>query len=924
MPALSPLRSLVGTLAVPLLLIALGVLTSANAQTPIPTTITVTSAPNPSSYGQNVTFVATVSAGGSANPTGTVQFRDGSVLLGTPSLNSGTAQFRTPFLAHGVPSVTASYSGDAQSAGSVSRPLAHTVVAGTRGPTSTTIISSENPVSFGTSVTLTATVFTIQGVPSGTVRFLAGSTNLASAILDNLGTTSAAVSLPAGSHQIVAIYDGDANYAESTSPILTQIVKPPPKIPTFTALASSLNPCPWGDVVTVTATVTGDGEPPSGSVRFAVDNAGVKMARLSAGQASVQYERLAAGSHQITATYLGDDRFEASVAPALFQVVDEPILLATTTVIASSANPSTTGQTVTFTATVLAETNTAKGNLQFFDNSELLGTVSLENGSAQFSTSSLTEGNHWITGVYGGDSAYSGSTSQFLTQVVKAPPKPPSTATITASSNPSSFKEPVTFTATVTSGEGTPSGSVRFLDGTILLGTSPLSEGRAFLTVSSLAAGSHLITANYGGDSGHEASSSPALPFRVILGDSRPILTSSANPSARGQIVTFEAQTDSLCSGTVTFLDGGAWLGIALPDKDLRYRLTLTQLTVGVHRIVAVYAGGSVCPVAASDTLEQVVVTAPTATVISVAAAPSGAGGNFLLTAATQVVSPGSGRPSGEIVFQDGEVALGRSNLDQSGAATLFVNLNPAATHAIAARYSGNADLAASSSVRLTDLTDLAKPDFEAGYVGNSASFTPGLSANSHATIFGSRLSGGVTAVGAPPYATALQGVQITLNGRPVQLVFISDQQINFIVPADIGEGTARLVVTTPRGTSNPVDVLTVAASPGIFADLLSGYGAILTAGTAETTFTRPVSAGEYIEIYCTGLGAVDTGGRTLLPVTAVIGGVRLAAAFSGTNPAYAGLYQVNVQVPAGLSGQQKLSIEVDGRASNEVLLRIN
>jgi uncharacterized protein (TIGR03437 family) len=169
-----------------------------------------------------------------------------------------------------------------------------------------------------------------------------------------------------------------------------------------------------------------------------------------------------------------------------------------------------------------------------------------------------------------------------------------------------------------------------------------------------------------------------------------------------------------------------------------------------------------------------------------------------------------------------------------------------------------------------------------------------------------------------------LQGVQVILNGRPVQLVYVGDQQINFIVPSDAANGMAQLVITTQRGISNPVAVPVVAASPGIFADPFSGYGAILIAGTADTTQTRPARAGDYIEIYCTGLGAVDPDGRTLLPATVTIGGLRLSPPFSGMNPIYPGLYQVNVQIPPGLSGQQRLSIEINGRTSNEVFLRIN
>jgi uncharacterized protein (TIGR03437 family) len=347
---------------------------------------------------------------------------------------------------------------------------------------------------------------------------------------------------------------------------------------------------------------------------------------------------------------------------------------------------------------------------------------------------------------------------------------------------------------------------------------------------------------------------------------------------------------DPSCEGTVTFLDGSAWAGTALPEQGGRFRLTHSRLTVGLHRMVAVYSGGAICPNSTSDVLEQVVLPVRTATIISVAKVPSGANDAFVLAATIQVLPPGSGTPVGEVAFHDGDTLLGSSNLSPGGVAILPVNLDPAAPHGVGARYMGNSEFAASASVRLTDLSDLTKPDFEAAYVVNSASFAPGLSPGAFATIFGSRLSGGTTAVSSLPYPTTVQGVQVVMDGRAARLAYVSDRQLNFLVPADAVEGTASLVVSTPLGSSKTIEVPLVAASPGIFADPLSGYGAILIAGTAETTLTRPVQAGEYVEIYGTGLGAVDASSRTILPVTVNIGSLQLPAAYSGLNPVYPGL----------------------------------
>lgn len=91
-------------------------------------------------------------------------------------------------------------------------------------------------------------------------------------------------------------------------------------------------------------------------------------------------------------------------------------LTATTTTLGASPNPSTVGQGVVFTATV--SPSAATGNVQFFDGSTLLATVALGGGQATLTTSTLAAGSHSITAVYGGDSAYSGGTSNVVTQTV--------------------------------------------------------------------------------------------------------------------------------------------------------------------------------------------------------------------------------------------------------------------------------------------------------------------------------------------------------------------------------------------------------------------------------------------------------------------------------------------------------------------------
>jgi uncharacterized protein (TIGR03437 family) len=108
---------------------------------------------------------------------------------------------------------------------------------------------------------------------------------------------------------------------------------------------------------------------------------------------------------------------------------------------------------------------------------------------------------------------------------------------------------------------------------------------------------------------------------------------------------------------------------------------------------------------------------------------------------------------------------------------------------------------------------------------------------------------------------------------------------------------------------------------PGIFA------GAVLKANTAINATTTAVAAGDYIEIYCTGLGTTTRSGSidtTVLTPVVFIGATPVRPVFSGLAPGYRGLYQVNVQIPSGLAaGMQPLSISIGQMQSNEIRIAV-
>jgi hypothetical protein len=138
-------------------------------------------------------------------------------------------------------------------------------------------------------------------------------------------------------------------------------------------------------------------------------------------------------------------------------------------------------------------------------------------GVATFETAALAVGNHTVTAVYSGDDSFNGSTSAVLTQGVQ---KADTTATVTSAPNPSALNEPVTFTATVTPvapGAGTRTGVVTFKEGATVLGTGTVdASGQATLTTASLGAGSHTITAIYGGDANFNTSTGTTAAAQIV------------------------------------------------------------------------------------------------------------------------------------------------------------------------------------------------------------------------------------------------------------------------------------------------------------------------------------------------------------------------------------------------------------------------
>jgi hypothetical protein len=346
-----------------------------------------------------------------------------------------------------------------------------------------------------------------------------GAATLGTAMLSGGAATFSTSGLAVTTHAITAVYGGDSNFTTSTSTALSQAVN---QAATATALASSANPSVYGQSVTLTAAVSamapGSGTP-TGTVTFMDGSATLGTGALSGGVATFSTSALAVGTHPVTAVYSGDTNFTTSTSTALSQAVDQAT---TATALASSANPSVYGQSVTLTASVSATSpgsGTPTGTVTFMDGPATLGTGTLSGGVATFTTGALSAAIHPVTAVYSGDTNFTTSTSNSLNQAVN---QAGTTTTVVAAPSSGVYGQPVTFTATV-SPAGT-TGSVTFYDGDTALGTGSLDgTGNATFTTGALATGPHSITAVYSGDGNFQGDTSSALSFAV--GKATPAVT---------------------------------------------------------------------------------------------------------------------------------------------------------------------------------------------------------------------------------------------------------------------------------------------------------------------------------------------------------------------------------------------------------------
>jgi uncharacterized protein (TIGR03437 family) len=222
-------------------------------------------------------------------------------------------------------------------------------------------------------------------------------------------------------------------------------------------------------------------------------------------------------------------------------------------------------------------------------------------------------------------------------------------------------------------------------------------------------------------------------------------------------------------------------------------------------------------------------------------------------------------------------------------------------------------------------------PAIHAGGVVNAATLSSDLAQGALVSVFGRNLAVSERAAPACPLPKELGRTTVTLDGKPLPLLYASAGQLNLQLPYQVS-GQRTLRIANPNGASE-VRISIAEAAPGILS--VNGAPAVVHPDGQFVSQAYPATPGTYITIYMVGLGALDgpleagdpAPDQTLLRAVDVegvrFGSVTVAPSFAGLTPRFAGLYQVNVQVPRISPGQNPLQVVTRTAASNTVIIPV-
>jgi hypothetical protein len=568
-----------------------------------------------------------------------------------------------------------------------------------KGATTTTINTDlPDPSAVGQAVTITYSVTSPSGTPTGNVTVTDGAQSCTGTVA---GGSCSITFATAGAKSLTATYAGDTNFDGSTSAAAAHTVNAAATTSTITS--DTPDPSVVGQPVAVNYTVTSAGGTPTGSVTVSSGTDSC-TGSLAAGTGTCNLTFTSAGAKSITATYAGDGNFATSTSAAAAHQVNKA---STATAISSDTpDPSVVGQLVTVNYSVSVQgpgAGTPTGNVTVSAGSDSC------TGTAAAGTCSITftsAGAKSLTATYAGDTNFNTSTSATEPHQVN---KADTTTTITSDlPDPSVVGQPVpvAFSVAVNApGSGTATGSVTVSAGTDSC-TGTVAAGTCSITFTS--AGAKSLTATYAGDTNFNASTSTAEAHQVDKANTTTTITGDTpDSSVVGQAVaiafsvTVNAPGSGIPTGNVTVSSGSDSCTATVATGTC----SITFTTVGSHPLTASYAGDTNFSGSTSAAEPHTVDKASTTTTITGDLPdPSIVGQSVPVTFSVAVNAPGSGTPTGTVTVSDGT----DSCTGTVAAGTCSITFTSAGAKSLAASYGGDANFNTSTSAAETHQVDKA------------------------------------------------------------------------------------------------------------------------------------------------------------------------------------------------------------------------
>jgi uncharacterized protein (TIGR03437 family) len=227
--------------------------------------------------------------------------------------------------------------------------------------------------------------------------------------------------------------------------------------------------------------------------------------------------------------------------------------------------------------------------------------------------------------------------------------------------------------------------------------------------------------------------------------------------------------------------------------------------------------------------------------------------------------------------------------------------------------------------------------------VTNDANFAPQISPGSLVALFsGGNVLATTTVSGfSLPLPSSVNGTSVTMNGIPCPLIYVSAAQINLQAPMELQPGTANVIVNN-NGLAFSTTVQVLTAAPGFFTTDYYANGGVAVLQDSNTgtilNANHPAVPGENVVMYFTGIGPITNNPGTgkaapLSPlsqatsaVNVTVNGISVQPSFTGLTPGFAGLGQVDFQLPANMPARGSIPVvlTINGVTAKTVLISVN